>query len=64
MFSHVFYPINYVHPEFMKWTFPSLNLDISIAENQDVSQKSNWMANDVNSDQTAHYDPSSQDLQW
>ena len=27
-------------PEFMKWTLPSLNLNISIVANRDVSQKS------------------------
>ena len=32
--------LNHSHPEFMKWTFPSLNLDLSIIANRDVNQKS------------------------
>ena len=34
------YVIHLVHPEIMKWTFLSLNLDMSIIENRDVSQNS------------------------
>ena len=36
--------INTFHPEFKKWTFPSLNLDKSIAANWDVNQtiKTKW----------------------
>ena len=36
---------NPFHPEFMKWTFPSVNLDMSIVANRDVSQKSKTQNN-------------------
>ena len=32
--------LNHFHPEFIKWTFPSLNLYMSIVKNRDASQKS------------------------
>ena len=48
----------------MKWTFPSLNLDMSIVANRDVSQKQNRMANSVGLDETAHYEQSHQDLHF
>ena len=37
------------------WIFPLLKIRMSV-------KSQNWMANDVGSDQTAHSDPSSQDL--
>ena len=42
----------------MKWTFPSLNLDMSIITNMDVSQNQNRMANSVDPGETVHYEPS------
>ena len=36
--------LNHFHPELMKWTFPSLNLNIVIVANTNVSQKSNQSA--------------------
>ena len=53
---------NPFHPDFMKWMFPLLTLDMSIVANRDVSQNKNRMANNVNPDETAHYEPSHQDL--
>ena len=53
---------NPFHPEFMKWMFPLLTLDMSIIANRDVSQNKNRMANSVNPDETAHDEPSHQDL--
>ena len=50
------------HTEVIKRTFPSLNLDMSIMANRDVSQNQNRMANSVDPDETAHYEPSHQDL--
>ena len=31
--------LNPFTPEFLKWTFPSLNLDTSIAANRDISKQ-------------------------
>ena len=42
-------------PEFLKWTLPSLNLDTFIVAN-------NRMANSVDPDEMAHYEPSHLDL--
>ena len=39
------YHINLFHPEFMQWTFPSLNSDMSIIANNGVSQISNQNGN-------------------
>ena len=44
----------------MQWAFPSLNLDMSIIANTDVDQ--NRMATSVDPDETAHNEPSHQDL--
>ena len=54
---------NRVNPftsEFLKWTIPSMNLDISIDANRGFSQKikKNRMANSVAPDDAAAYDSS------
>ena len=48
------------HPEFMKWTFRSLNLDTSIDANRAVSQTS--MANNLDPDEMGRYELSHLDL--
>ena len=54
--------LNTFHSAFMKWTFPSLNSDISIVANREVNQKSKQNAISVDPDETAHNEPSHQDL--
>ena len=42
------------HPDFLKWTFLSLNLDLSIVANRDISKKNqNRMTNSVDRDEVA-----------
>ena len=47
-------PFNPFNHEFMKWTFPSLKLDMSIVANKGVSKKHNRMADNVDPDKMAH----------
>ena len=47
--------------KFMKWFFPSLNLDMSIVVNKEVKYQ-NKMANSVDPDNIAHYEPYHLDL--
>ena len=49
-------------PEFLQWTLPCVNLDISILANRDMSKISNRMTNSVDPDETAHYELSHLDL--
>ena len=50
-------------PVFHKWTFPSSNLDMSTASNRGFNKKSKIrMANSVDPDETARYEPSHLDL--
>ena len=49
-------------PGFLKWIIPSLNLVRTIASFKVFSQNKNRMANSVDPDETAHYEPSHQDL--
>ena len=53
---------NPLNPEFMKWNFPSLKINMSIVANRGVSQNHKKMANSVDPDETAPYEPSHQDL--
>ena len=46
----------------MKSTIPSLNFDMPIIAKRCVIQKSIRIANSVDPDETAHYEPSHQDL--
>ena len=54
-----FFSFNPFNPEFLKWTLPSLNLDTSIVANSKIN---NWITNDVDPDEMAHYEPSHLDL--
>ena len=59
--SHLFTVI----PEFLKWTVPSLNLDMPTDANRGFQCKiKNKMANSVDPDETAHYEPSHLDLHY
>ena len=42
----------------MKWTILSLNLDISVIVNLDVSKNQNRIENSEDPDETAHREPS------
>ena len=54
--------LNPFYPKFLKWTYPLLNLDMSIVANRDVSQNQIRMKNSGDPDETAQYEPSHQDL--
>ena len=55
--------INPFIPEFLKWTLPSLNLDMSTASNRGFSVKiENRLANHVDPDEMALYELSHLDL--
>ena len=49
-----------LHPEFLKWIFPSLNVETSTASEVSVENK---MASSVDPDETAHSEPSHLELQ-
>ena len=55
---------NLFTPKYLNWTVPSLNLDTFIVANRGFSQKiNNRMANSVDPDETARYEPSHLGLQ-
>ena len=63
--THCVYPIHFNSfiPEFLKWTLPSLNLELSTDVNVGFSVKSKIKKpNNVDPDETAHYEPSQLDL--
>ena len=57
--QHYLRHINPFTPEFITWTLPSPNLDTSIVANRGFNLKKfiNRMANSVDPDETAHYEP-------
>ena len=57
-FCGAFSKFNPFTPEFLKWTLPSLNLDMSIVANGVSVQNKNRMGNIVDPDEMAHYEPS------
>ena len=56
------FSLNPFHPEFMKWTSPSLNSNVPLLQVGISIRNQNRMANNVDPDETAHYEPSHQGL--
>ena len=60
--GYVFVLLNRFTPEFLKWTLPSLKFGMFIIASRVLAKKENRMANNVDQDETANYEPSHLDL--